>query len=167
MPTSTSSSTSPSAHPSTGPSADSSADPSASPSASPSDLFRHGLGLLARGDMEGWIALFAEDAVAEFPFAPDGYPRRLEGLAALAPYLRGLSDHIAYDAFPYVEIHETGEPGTIVAEMRAEGRVVATGGPFEMAYVAVVTVGDGLIVRYRDYWNPLAIPASLTAAVHG
>ncbi|GGV49003.1 nuclear transport factor 2 family protein [Streptomyces spectabilis] len=135
-------------------------------SPSPADLFRHGLDLLLHGDMEGWTALFAEDAVAEFPFAPEGYPRRLDGRAALAAYLRGLGDHIAYDAFPYVEIHETGEPGTIVVEMRAEGRVLATGGPFAMAYVVIVTVGDGLIVRYRDYWNPLALPASLTAAVH-
>ncbi|MEW2528081.1 nuclear transport factor 2 family protein [Streptomyces sp. NPDC047071] len=137
------------------------------PASGPAALFRHGLDLLIRGDMEGWIALFAVDAVAEFPFAPDGYPRRLDGRAALGPYLRGLADHIAYDAFPYVEVHETGDPGTIVAELRSEGRVLATGGPFAMAYVAVVTVRDGLIVRYRDYWNPLAVPASLTAAVHG
>ncbi|WP_409467552.1 nuclear transport factor 2 family protein [Streptomyces sp. HC307] len=29
--------------------------------------------------------------------------------------------------------------------------------PFDMSYVAVVTVRNGLIIRYRDYWSPLAV----------
>lgn len=32
-----------------------------------------------------------------------------------------------------------------------------TGKPFDMTYIAVVTVQDGLITSYRDYWNPLTI----------
>ncbi|MEI5100521.1 nuclear transport factor 2 family protein [Streptomyces sp. PmtG] len=134
------------------------------PPPGPADVFRHGLALLLRGDLEHWAALFAEDGTMEFPFAPDGYPKRLDGRAAIAAYLRGVGDHIAYDAFPRVEIHETRDPDTLVVEMSAEGRVTATGGPFLMAYVAVATVRDGRFVRYRDYWNPLAAPGSLTEA---
>ncbi|MFE7120830.1 nuclear transport factor 2 family protein, partial [Streptomyces sp. NPDC057654] len=48
------------------------------------------------------------------------------------------------------------DPEVIIVEMRAEGRVVATGRPYEMTYVVVATVKNGLITRYRDYWNPLA-----------
>ena len=33
--------------------------------------------------------------------------------------------------------------------------MTATGAPYEQSYVSVLTVRDGLIVRYRDYWNPL------------
>ncbi|MVO84359.1 nuclear transport factor 2 family protein [Streptomyces sp. p1417] len=129
------------------------------------DLFRKGIDLLLANDLEGWTDLFAEDGVAEFPFAPDGYPRRIEGRDRIAAYLRGLGDHIEYRAFPRVDIHETTTPGTIVVEMRATGRAVATDGPFDMTYVAVVTAADGLFTHYRDYWNPLAIPDSLKEAV--
>ncbi|ARX83382.1 phenazine biosynthesis protein PhzA/PhzB [Streptomyces alboflavus] len=131
----------------------------------PSELFRDGIQLLLTDDVARWVELFAEDAVAEFPFAPEGYPRRVEGRAALGEYLRGLGSHIEYQAFPYMDIHETADPETIVVEFAAKGRVVATDGPFEMTYIAVITAKDGRFTRYRDYWNPMAVPGSLTEAV--
>ncbi|EPH46049.1 nuclear transport factor 2 family protein [Streptomyces aurantiacus] len=131
----------------------------------PSELFREGIRLLLAHDVAGWADLFAEDGVAEFPFAPEGYPRRLEGRAAIGAYLRGLGDHIEYRAFPSIEIHETTAPETIVVEMRATGRALATDAPFDMTYVVVITAEDGRFTRYRDYWNPLNIPDTLQEAV--
>ncbi|MCB5167355.1 hypothetical protein LG634_21240 [Streptomyces bambusae] len=49
-------------------------------------------------------------------------------------------------------------------EMRGVGRQVEADAPYDMRYIAVVTVEDGLITSYRDYWNPLA--ATLPAADH-
>ena len=123
---------------------------------SPADLYRHSLRLLLDKDIPAWVGLWAEDGVMEFPFAPPGRPRRLEGKEAVAAYMRPYPDHIDLHDFPEARIHETTDPETIVVEMRGVGRVVATDGPFEMTYVAVVTVRDGLIVSYRDYWDPLA-----------
>ncbi len=36
-------------------------------------------------------------------------------------------------------------------------QLVETDSPFDMTYIAVVTVKAGLITSYRDYWNPLAV----------
>ncbi|MGW2230804.1 nuclear transport factor 2 family protein [Streptomyces formicae] len=121
------------------------------------DLFRHSLRLLLDKDISGWVELWAEDGVLEFPFAPPGWPRRLDGKAAVADYMRRYPDHIDLHDFPDVRIHRTAEPATVVVEMRGVGRLVETGAPFDMTYVAVVTVQDGLINSYRDYWNPLAV----------
>ncbi|WP_328497696.1 nuclear transport factor 2 family protein [Streptomyces sp. NBC_00414] len=123
----------------------------------PSDLFREGLRLLLAKDIPGWVGLWADHGVFEFPFAPDGWPKRLEGKAAVADYMRHYPDHIDLHDIPDLKIHETGEAGTIVVEMRGVGRLVETGAPFDMTYIAVVTVADGLFTLYRDYWNPLAI----------
>nr|WP_231336201.1 nuclear transport factor 2 family protein [Actinomadura graeca] len=123
----------------------------------PSELFRHGLRLLLEKDIPGWVALWDEDGVFEFPFAPDGWPARLEGKAAVADYMRRYPDHIDLREFPDVRIHQTTVPETIVVEMRGTGRLVETGAPFDMTYIAVVTVKDGRITFYRDYWNPLAV----------
>ncbi|XMN07444.1 nuclear transport factor 2 family protein [Streptomyces griseobrunneus] len=123
----------------------------------PEDLYRQGLRLLLDKDIPGWVDLWDENGVFEFPFAPDGRPQRLEGKGAVAAYMRGYPDHIDLHDFPYVEIHRTDESGTIVVEMRGVGRIVETGAPFDMSYIAVVTFEGGLIVRYRDYWNPLAV----------
>ncbi|MFH9008632.1 nuclear transport factor 2 family protein [Streptomyces afghaniensis] len=124
---------------------------------SPADLFRHSLRLLLDKDIAGWVGLWAEDGVMEFPFAPEGWPRRLEGKEAVAAYMRPYPDHIDLHDFPALRIHQTTDPQTIVVEMRGVGRLVETDAPFDMTYIAVVTVRDGHITSYRDYWNPLAV----------
>ncbi|MEV0224823.1 nuclear transport factor 2 family protein [Streptomyces sp. NPDC050704] len=123
----------------------------------PVDLYRHGLRLLLNKDISAWVDLWDENGILEFPFAPEGWPKRLDGKAAVAEYMRGYPDHIDLHDFPSVEIHQTVTPETIVVEMRGVGRLVDTDGPFDMSYIAVVTVENGLITRYRDYWNPLAV----------
>ncbi|MFG2999672.1 nuclear transport factor 2 family protein [Streptomyces sp. NPDC048340] len=120
------------------------------------ELYRHGLGLLLAKDIPAWVELWDVDGVLEFPFAPDGWPVRLEGRAAVGAYMRHYPDHIDLHDFPDVTIHQTTAPETIVVEMRGVGRLVETDGPFDMTYIAVVTVKEGRITSYRDYWNPLA-----------
>ncbi|WP_405819461.1 nuclear transport factor 2 family protein [Streptomyces sp. NBC_01390] len=124
---------------------------------SPADLYRHSLRLLLDKDIPGWLDLWAEDGVLEFPFAPEGWPERLDGKEAIAAYMRPYPDHIDLHDFPAVQIHETLDPQVIVVEMRGVGLLVETGSPFDMTYIAVVTVRDGRILSYRDYWNPLAV----------
>ncbi|CAM5516189.1 nuclear transport factor 2 family protein [Streptomyces avidinii] len=124
---------------------------------SPPDLYRHSLRLLLDKDIASWVGLWSEHGTMEFPFAPPGWPGRLEGREAVAAYMRDYPDHIDLHDFPDLRIHETTDPRTIVVEMRGVGRVVATGGPFDMTYIAVVTVEDGQFTAYRDYWNPLTV----------
>ncbi|MFJ6695773.1 nuclear transport factor 2 family protein [Streptomyces sp. NPDC091272] len=123
----------------------------------PADVYRHGLRLLLDKNIAAWVDLWDEQGIFEFPFAPDGWPRWLEGRVAVAEYMRGYPDHIDLHDFPRVEIIETVDPEVIVVEMRGVGRLVATDAPFDMSYIAVVTVRAGRITRYRDYWNPLAV----------
>ncbi len=125
--------------------------------ASPAELYRHGLRLLLDKDTDGWAGLWAEDGVLEFPFAPDDWPRRLEGRDAIAAYLRHYPDHIDLQDFTDVRVHLTAAPETVVIEMRGVGRLVKTGSPYDMNYIVVVTARDGHITACRDYWNPLAL----------
>ncbi|MEU9775598.1 nuclear transport factor 2 family protein [Streptomyces sp. NPDC047968] len=124
---------------------------------SPADLYRHSLRLLLDKNIPAWVALWAEDGLMELPFAPEGRPRRLQGKEAVAAYMRHCPDHIDLHDFPDLRIHRTADPETIVVEMRGVGRLVETGAPFDMTYIAVVTVREGRITSYRDYWNPLAV----------
>jgi ketosteroid isomerase-like protein len=126
---------------------------------SPADLYRHSLRLLLDKDIPAWVGLWADDGLMEFPFAPEGWPRRLEGKQAIADYMRHYPDHIDLHDFPDLRIHQTTDPRTIVVEMRGVGRLVETDAPFDMTYIAVVTVLEGHITSYRDYWNPLAVQA--------
>ncbi|WP_017625100.1 nuclear transport factor 2 family protein [Nocardiopsis chromatogenes] len=131
----------------------------------PDALFRRGLDLLRAKDMPGFIGLFADDAVVEFPFAPPGRPRRLEGRGEVHDYLIDYPDTVDVHRVEVGTLHTTADPEVIVAEFSAEGILVATGDPYEAHYVAVLTVRDGRIAHYRDYWNPrLALAAEGGAA---
>ncbi|MFI1004104.1 nuclear transport factor 2 family protein [Streptomyces galbus] len=125
--------------------------------AAAADLYRRSLRLLLDKDIPAWVDLWTDDGVMEFPFAPDGWPRRLEGKEAIAAYMRHYPDHIDLHDFPDLRIHQTSDPETIVVEMRGVGRLVESDAPFEMTYIAVVSVRDGHFASYRDYWNPLAV----------
>jgi ketosteroid isomerase-like protein len=121
------------------------------------ELYRRSLNLLLEKNISGWVKLWDEDGVMEFPFAPQGWPERLVGKQAVAEYMRHYPDHVDVHDFPDVKIHQTTVPETIVVEMRGVGRLVETDSAFDMTYIAVVTVKDGRITSYRDYWNPLAV----------
>jgi ketosteroid isomerase-like protein len=121
----------------------------------PVEMFRHVLRLFFEGDTESHVALLAEDVVFEFPFAPAGVPRRLEGKAAAAQHIR--VNLVEPARLPEATIHRTTEPDTAIAEARNVGRVKATGARFDMSFIAVMKVRDGRITLYRDYWSPLDV----------
>lgn len=129
--------------------------------ATPQDLLRHSLQVFLSKDMAAWAALCAEDVVAEFPFAPEGSPRRIEGRAALHAYLRDYPAVIDVQAIPSLHVQAAADPGVAIAEWRATGRVIATGRAYDMRYATFATFRDGLIVGYREYWNPQAFLAAL------
>ncbi|MFH8489387.1 nuclear transport factor 2 family protein [Streptomyces longisporoflavus] len=120
---------------------------------SATDVFTRSLDLLLAKDIDGWVGLWAPDGVFEFPFALPGAPHRLVGRDAVRGYMADYPDHIDLRSFEDVTVHRTDDPATIVVELRGTGRAVATGRPYDMPYVQVVTVHDGQITRFRDYWN--------------
>lgn len=110
---------------------------------------------LAAHDMTAFTATFADDALMEFPFAPADRPRALHGRAAVEEYLCDYADLLDVREVHDVTLHEaTG--GTVVVEFAVDGVVVATGAHYTARHVAVITVVDGRIHRYRDYWDPTA-----------
>lgn len=126
----------------------------------PEETFRRLLDLLLAKNMDAVADLWAEDGTAEFPFVVEAMPRRLAGREAVRGYLAGYPELMDVREIPAVTVHHTERPDTIVVEFTANGRTVRTGEPYRLDYIAVITVWDGLITHYRDYWNPLAAAAA-------
>ena len=118
------------------------------------DLLRHTLDTFLSKDMKAWTDLCADDVVAEFPFAPQGSPARIEGREALYEYLRGYPDLIDIREIPSVRVCATADENVAIAEWNVIGSVVSNGNPYNMSYATFVTFRDGLVVNYREYWNP-------------
>ncbi|WP_024875106.1 nuclear transport factor 2 family protein [Saccharomonospora piscinae] len=109
----------------------------------------------AQLDASAIVALCPDDVVFEFPFAPPGRPARVEGKEAIGDYLESISGHLRIDDVRELEIRETVKPDVAIIEITVAGTMTTTGEPCERSYVIVLTVRDGLLARYRDYWNPL------------
>jgi uncharacterized protein len=128
------------------------------------DVVDRAIDLLLAHDMAGFAGLWAVDGTMEFPFAPDGYPQRLDGRAAVTEYLRDYTDHVDVRAIPRRTVHRTLDPDVVVVEFEADGTAVRTGRPYRMRYISVITVREGEIAAYRDYWSPLAAAEALGGA---
>lgn len=122
----------------------------------PEETFRRLLDLLLAKNMDAIADLWAEHGTAEFPFAVGDSPRRLAGREEVRGYLASYPEQMDVRAIPAVTVHHLERPDTIVVEFTAHGRTVRTGEPYRLDYVTMITVQDGLITHYRDYWSPLA-----------
>ena len=126
--------------------------------------FRRALERLVNKDTAGWVSMFAEDGAMEFPYAPPGYPERLDGRAAIAEYMRGYPDIVDLTSFHIEAFHRTVNPDVAIVEFSVSARAVPTNRPYTMRYVGVITLRGGEIVHYRGYWNPLVAAAAFGGA---
>lgn len=128
------------------------------------ELVEHALDLLLAKDMAAFAGLWAEDGILEFPFAAPGYPPRIDGRAAVADYMRGYPDILDVRDIAQKVVHQTADPDVVIVEFEAAGIVAATGQPYAMRYIAVITVRNSEIQSYRDYWSPLAATEAMGGA---
>jgi uncharacterized protein len=127
-------------------------------------LLKRSLDTFLAKDMQGWADLCDENVVIEFPFAPDAASKRMVGRVAIYEYLRNYPNVIDIKTTPTLTIHETSDPNMAIAEWSASGRVSSSGNPYEMSYATFAIFHNGLIVNYREYWNPMAFMAAMNGA---
>ncbi|WP_193047553.1 nuclear transport factor 2 family protein [Mycolicibacterium baixiangningiae] len=111
-------------------------------------------------DMSAFADQWAPDGTLSFPFAPPGWPE-LRGREEVRGYLADYTDNVDVRAITRMTRHDSTDPDTVILEWAVTGVAVKTGKPYEIAYVAVITVGPDGILTYRDYWNPLVAGAAL------
>jgi ketosteroid isomerase-like protein len=117
-------------------------------------------------DADRMAALYAEDAVHEFPFTTPGGPTRIEGRAAIGEFVSTVyrSLPLQYTGYRTIAVHQV-DGTTLVVEQEALGVNTVTGARFALPNVAVIEVDpQGLIARFRDYVNPAAVAEVLGGA---
>ena len=135
--------------------------------ATPAVIFKRSLEAFLGKDMRAWADLCAEDVLVEFPYSPENLPSRLEGREAIFRYLEYYPTIIDIREIDSVTVYETNRPDTIVAEWSVKGEVIPNGNKYDMSYATFVTVRDGQITNYREYWNPLAFGQALDGVAFG
>jgi len=122
---------------------------------SASELLQAHLALVGRSATEEELAIYADDVVAEFPYAPEDHTRRLEGPAAIARFLENIGKFAEGFRLGEPTIHET--PTGCIAEYHGDAVFKSTGKSYSQDYISVVTVRDGRIASIREYYDPLRV----------
>jgi uncharacterized protein len=109
-------------------------------------------------------ACWAPDVVIEQPFAAGG-PSRVEGRDTFLALTEGsrAALPVRFEEMREVVIHETTDPNRIIVEYELAGVVLTTGKRESSRFIAVMEVRDGLVTRWREYQNTLAIARALGA----
>ncbi|NNG25476.1 SnoaL-like domain-containing protein [Massilia sp. ML15P13] len=133
--------------------------------ASAAVLLRRGLKTFLAKDIKGFVELCDVNVVFGFPFAPDEASRKIVGRTAIYDYLKDYPSIIDLKKTRTMTIYATDHPQLAIAEWSVSGQVIGNGNPYEMSYATFVTFNNGLIVNYREYWNPAAFMAAMNGTM--
>jgi ketosteroid isomerase-like protein len=113
---------------------------------------------MVAGEGVTFADLFAADGVLAYPFASPDHPRELRGRDAIRSYFAAAGSRQLF-VMNGVEavIRETDDPEVVVTEITHHGQSLVTGEPYQFTALGVIRVREGLIVRYDDYMDPIAL----------
>lgn len=118
----------------------------------PVQVVQRYLQLVGDLDVDGALALVADDVTIEMPFAgPSGTPSA-QGAAAHA-FVRALPKLFTQMRFYDIVMHGLTESGLVVAEFKSDG-ITRKGVSYPNRYVALFEVRDGKIATLREYFDP-------------
>ena len=111
------------------------------------------LDALARSDADAIAGMWTDDAVLEFPFAPDGFPRSVEGLAAIDRYFRDALAAVTPIAYPNRVVTPLADPDACVIEFGSRLTVGDDPTVRENSYITIVRVRDGKIAHFKEHYD--------------
>jgi uncharacterized protein len=133
----------------------------AMPDLSPAEILDRYNGAILAKASDQLADLYAADGVHELPFdhTPNGILRGRE--AVRARYRVGWTAPVDVRAITNMKLHETAEPGLVIAEQDIELTNRSNGREFVASTVLVMRVRNGKIVHMRDYTDSLTIASEL------
>ncbi len=124
------------------------------------DLVREALGDLVDG--EHFFDVVADAVIYEVRYDFPGWPRVLNGRAALMAQFSGYGDYITLRAADNLVVHKADEGQVVVIEYEVHGTVVATGADYDNRFASIIELKDRRISHWRDYVDSLAAWNALT-----
>ena len=119
------------------------------------DLFRRHLANAGRSAADQDLSVYAPNVVAEFPYAPDGHTRRLEGPEAVGRFLANIGNFALGFTLGEPTFVEAGD--TVVVEYHGDATFKETGKAYAQDYIVVAHVEGGQLVSIREYYDPIRV----------
>jgi ketosteroid isomerase-like protein len=125
---------------------------------------RHFETLFAHQD--AWQELITDDLVWELPYAPSiGHPPQLKGRSQITGFLSDFMKLTQGFRFFDLNIKAFADGSGVVAEVRAEARILPTGRDYAPRYVVFLETSGGKITGIREYFNPATAAHALETPI--
>ena len=128
------------------------------------DLVRGALGDLVDG--EHFFDCVSEKIVYEVRYDVSGWPRIIEGRAALMQAFRGYGKHIELHSADHLIKHVTDTGQVIVIDYEVRGKILATDVRYANRFCSIINLASRRIAHWRDYMDSLAAWNALTSKAH-
>lgn len=102
-------------------------------------------------NLEGFRDVCAPDVILDFPFHPNG-PESHHGVEAM---IQQFSVEKVFETFRIDAVDLIDGGDRIVVEGRSHGTYRSGRPPYDNHYIFVITVRDGRIARWSEFFNPL------------
>ena len=103
---------------------------------------------------EEFINLFDKKAIMEFPYAPEDGVSHIRGEKEMREYFAKIGELLDIDELILDQKYFCADQQTAILEFHCRGRLIPTGNPYHQKYISVITISQGKIMHYKDYWNP-------------
>ena len=124
-------------------------------------LVRGALGHLVDG--EHFFDIVTDDVVYEVLYDFPGWPRVIQGRAALMAQFMGYVDNITLQSADKLIAHKTDDGRVVVIEYEVHGTIIATGTKYTNRFCSIIKTENRKIAHWRDYMDSLAAWNALTA----
>jgi len=118
------------------------------------NLVRGALGDLVDG--EHFFDIVTDDVVYEVLYDFPGWPRIIQGRAALMGQFRGYVDNIVLQSADKLIIRKTDDGRVVVIEYEVHGTILATGMKYNNRFCSIIKVENRKISHWKDYMDSLA-----------
>ena len=108
-------------------------------------------------DMDKVNSVWADDAVQDMPYVPDGWDHQVIGKEALVAHYAGWPETSGKASFTETLIfYPMQDPQTVYVEFKGEVEIVPTGRTYRQTYGGLFHVENRKITLYREYFDPRA-----------
>ena len=112
-------------------------------------------------DFAAWCALYAEDAVMEYPYgAYAGVSSPLRGIATIAKSVKSFLDDVRDFQVEVLKIYRVEGEDAVLAEFTARATVIGTGRPDNQDYILYLRAEGGKIALLREYFDATPVIAA-------
>lgn len=116
-----------------------------------------------RTDFTAWRALYAADAVMEFPYgAYAGVSSPLNGIDAISKSVRGFLDAVRDFEIQISKVFRVEDEDAVIAEFTGTATVISTGRSYNQNYILYLRADRGKIAVVREYFDAPRVVAAFS-----